>query len=68
MHDGSLETFDQVIEFYNGGGIDNAHIDSELRPLELSALEKRQLGALLNALTGTWPSEDGFALSTGASR
>ncbi len=40
MHDGSLATLEEVIEFYNRGGNPNPHLDPELRPLHLKEQEK----------------------------
>ena len=53
MHDGSLATLGEVVEFYNDGGRSNPLLDPELRPLRLTAREKRQLVAFLQALSGT---------------
>ncbi len=54
MHDGSLATLDDVIEFYNRGGNPNPHLDPELRPLRLTPEEKQALLAFLReALNGT---------------
>jgi cytochrome c peroxidase len=52
MHDGSLATLEAVVDFYDGGGIPNAHLDDEIRPLRLTADEKRALVAFLHALSG----------------
>jgi cytochrome c peroxidase len=52
MHDGSLTTLDDVIEFYSNGGRQNPYLDSEIRPLNLAAQEKRALIAFLQSLTG----------------
>jgi cytochrome c peroxidase len=52
MHDGSLATLDDVVEFYDQGGRANPHLDADIRPLKLSASDKRALVALLNAFTG----------------
>lgn len=52
MHDGSLATLEEVVEFYDRGGIDNPHKDPLLKPLRLTAEEKRTLIAFLNTLTG----------------
>ena len=52
MHDGSLATLREVIEFYDRGGIDNPGKDRLLQPLHLSAQEKQALEAFLQALTG----------------
>jgi cytochrome c peroxidase len=53
MHDGSLETLQQVVEFYDRGGNTNPALDPEIRPLRLSDGEKRALVAFLSSLTGT---------------
>lgn len=52
MHDGSLPTLEDVIDFYDRGGIDNPQKDPLLKPLALSATEKRALAAFLKSLTG----------------
>ncbi len=52
MHDGSLATLREVIEFYDRGGIDNPGKDPLLQPLHLSPEEKQALEAFLQALTG----------------
>lgn len=52
MHDGSIATLDQVVEFYDRGGRPNPHLDREIQPLGLSADDKRELVAFLRALTG----------------
>jgi cytochrome c peroxidase len=50
MHDGSLATLEEVIEFYDQGGGPDPGRDPDLRPLRLSAQEKRALAAFLRAL------------------
>lgn len=55
MHDGSLMTLEEVVEFYDRGGTPNPHLDPLLRPLKLTATEKSDLIAFLRALTGTMP-------------
>ena len=52
MHDGSFSTLEDVLEFYNRGGIDNELRDPLLRPLDLDKQEIGQLAAFLNTLTG----------------
>ena len=52
MHDGSLPTLEEVIDFYDQGGNPNPHLDSEIRPLNLSTAQKRALVAFLEALSG----------------
>lgn len=48
MHNGVFASLDQVIDFYDKGG----GAGSELKPLGLSAAEKKQLAAFLDALSG----------------
>ena len=52
MHDGSLSSLEQVIDFYNRGGVDNELRDPLIRPLGLTAEEADQLVSFLQALTG----------------
>jgi cytochrome c peroxidase len=52
MHDGSLATLDEVVDFYSKGGNRNSNLDPRMRPLNLSADEKRQLVAFLKAMSG----------------
>jgi cytochrome c peroxidase len=52
MHDGSLATLRDVIEFYDRGGIDSPDKDPRLRPLHLGRDEKQALEAFLHTLTG----------------
>ncbi len=50
MHDGSLKTLNEVVEFYSRGGGANANLDPVVRPLELSKDEIDALVAFLKAL------------------
>ncbi|MBI1896051.1 MAG: c-type cytochrome [Acidobacteria bacterium] len=52
MHDGSLATLEEVIEYYDRGGNQNPGLDPEIRPLRLTAAEKQDLLAFLSSLTG----------------
>jgi cytochrome c peroxidase len=52
MHDGSLRTLPEVIDFYDRGGQPNPILDSRLRPLHLTDTDKRDLRAFLDSLTG----------------
>jgi cytochrome c peroxidase len=52
MHDGSMATLEQVIDYYDRGGNPNPALDPELRPLRLSAAEKQDLIAFLSSLNG----------------
>lgn len=52
MHDGSLATLEDVVEYYDRGGNPNPYLDQDLRPLHLSTEEKRALVAFLKSLSG----------------
>ena len=58
MHDGSLASLQDVIDFYSDGGHKNPNRDPEIRPLKLTKEEKTELLAFLKSLTGT--IKDGF--------
>ncbi len=51
MHDGSLATLEEVVEFYRLGGRANSNLDPLLAPLEMSADDARHLVAFLRALS-----------------
>ncbi len=53
MHDGSLQTLEEVVEHYNSGGKANAHKSDKIKPLNLSVNEKKHLIDFLKALTDT---------------
>lgn len=55
MHDGSLKTLRDVVDFYVGGGNSNPHLDKEMKPLDLSREERDDLVVFLEALTGEMP-------------
>jgi len=52
MHDGSLATLEDVVEFYSGGGQPNPHLDRLIQPRDLTDREKAALLAYLRALSG----------------
>jgi cytochrome c peroxidase len=52
MHDGSLRTLEEVIEFYSEGGRRNPALDPRMRPRDFSPDEKRALLAFLQTLNG----------------
>lgn len=68
MHDGSLKTLREVIDFYNDGGVDNENLDPLIQPLQLTDAESAQLVAFLRSLTGDNVTElvlDAFAAPVG---
>ena len=52
MHDGRFKTLDEVVNFYNQGGVKNPHQDPLILPLELTKEEKRDLVQFLQTLAG----------------
>ena len=52
MHDGSLKTLEEVVDFYNKGGVPNKNLDPNIRPLHLAEQEQKDLVAFLKALSG----------------
>lgn len=52
IHDGSLATLEDVINFYSDGGRPNPYLDPDIRPRNFTADEQRALAAFLRALTG----------------
>ena len=52
MHDGSLATLRDVVEFYNRGGAPNPHLSGRIRPLGLTPQDVDALVAFLEALNG----------------
>jgi cytochrome c peroxidase len=57
MHDGSLKTLKEVVDFYIGGGSSNPHLDPQIKPLtHLTRQEREDLVAFLESLTGEMPA------------
>jgi cytochrome c peroxidase len=52
MHDGSLKTLEEVVDFYNKGGTPNKNLDPNIKPLHLSEQEQKDLVGFLKALSG----------------
>jgi cytochrome c peroxidase len=52
MHDGSLSTLEEVVDFYDKGGIDNPEKSPLLVRLDLTPEEKKSLVAFMKSLTG----------------
>jgi cytochrome c peroxidase len=52
MHDGGMKTLDEVVDFYDKGGTPNKNLDKEIRKLNLTAEEKKELVAFLKSLNG----------------
>jgi cytochrome c peroxidase len=65
MHDGSVATLEEVVEWYDKGGHPNPHLSEKIRPLKLSAQEKSDLVAFMKACTGPTPSVETSRLPAG---
>jgi cytochrome c peroxidase len=59
MHDGSLKTLNDVVDFYAGGGNSNPYLDQDIKSLHLSAQDRADLVAFLESLTGQMPKNAG---------
>lgn len=55
MHDGSLATLEEVVEFYNKGGERDDNRSKLIQPLNLTESQQADLVAFLKALTGELP-------------
>jgi cytochrome c peroxidase len=51
MHDGSIPTLEQVVDYYDRGGNRSPALDPDIRPLRLSPTEKQCLRVFLDALS-----------------
>ena len=45
-------TLEEVVDFYNQGGMANPYLDNNVIPLELTGQEKQDLVAFLRSLNG----------------
>lgn len=52
MHHGIFPTLEEVVAFYDRGGIDNSLLDPLIRPLGLSLAEQADIVEFLKSLTG----------------
>ncbi len=60
MHDGSLKTLKEVLDFYIGAGNSNPYRDKEIHELDhLTGQERQDLIAFLESLTGEMPENVG---------
>ena len=59
MHDGSLKTLKDVVDFYAGGGNSNPDLDKEIKAIQLSGQDRTDLVTFLESLTGEMPKNAG---------
>jgi len=53
MHDGSIKTLEEVVEYYDKGGDKNRYIDAAIFPLKFTEQEKIDLVEFMKALTSS---------------
>ncbi|MEQ8847184.1 cytochrome c peroxidase [Botrimarina sp.] len=56
MHDGSVDTLEEVVAWYVAGGLEHRYLSPLLTPLDLTDAEQADLVAFLESLTGEWPA------------
>jgi cytochrome c peroxidase len=61
MHDGSQKTLDEVVDFYVKGGHPNRWLSPKMKPLNLTAQDRKDLVEFLKALSGevSWYGKTG---------
>ena len=64
MHDGSLKTLKDVVDFYAGGGNSNPYLDKQIKTIQLTWQERADIVAFLESLTGEMPEHAGPLLAT----
>lgn len=52
MHDGSVQTLEDVVEYYDKGGTPNKNLDERIKPLKLTPQDKKDLAEFLRAFNG----------------
>lgn len=55
MHDGSLKTLEEVVEWYAKGGHPNPHLSDKIKKLKVSDQDKADLVEFMKACTGEFP-------------
>ena len=56
MHNGVFETLEEVVDFYADGGIRSRYLDKQMKPIDLTDLEKKELVLFMITLTGEIPT------------
>ncbi len=59
MHDGSLQTLRQVVDFYAGQGNSNPYLDKDMKTIHLTGQDREDLVEFLKSLTGELPPNVG---------
>ena len=56
MHDGSVATLEEVVEWYNKGGHPHKHLSTKIKPLNLNDQEETDLVEFMKACTSPTPT------------
>ena len=56
MHDGSLKTLEEVVDWYVKGGHPNPHLSDKVKKLDLTDQDKKDLVEFMKAVTGDLPA------------
>ena len=56
MHDGSVATLEEVVEWYDKGGHPSKHLSEKIRPLNLTEQDQADLVEFMKACTGPTPT------------
>jgi cytochrome c peroxidase len=64
MHNGMVESLEDVVAFYNNGGGQDSNKDSRMKKLGLSDSEQKDLVAFLKSLSGDKLTGDKYVWST----
>ena len=59
MHDGSLKTLKEVVDFYAGGGNSNPYLASDMKKIKLTGQDRLDLVNFMESLTGEIPPNVG---------
>ncbi|RXH54551.1 cytochrome-c peroxidase [Granulicella sibirica] len=59
MHDGSLKTLKEVVDFYAGGGNSNPYLDPQMKTIHLTPQDRLDLVEFLKSLDGSIPGKAG---------
>ena len=55
MHDGSLQTLMEVVDWYDQGGHPNPQLSEKIKKLKLTLQQKQDLVAFMRACSGRFP-------------
>ncbi|MBX3415077.1 MAG: c-type cytochrome [Pirellulales bacterium] len=68
MHDGSVQTLEEVVEFYAKGGEPNPYLNQRIKKLDLTDQDKKDLVEFMKACSGEFPQVETDRLPAGATK